>query len=467
MLANLYLRRLVKTYSEAILNDHKIAEMAEKAAKLPLEDIGIKQELLNKAAARVEQALKESSIDPNRMTNEELMLFLLDMFKNLGGVPSTISDELLEKSAIALAKELKKIEYNRSGYRHGYGKSNRPFSSIKSFSKLTTAIAMIPAFLITLLGSKLNAADVISSMANNPTAVEMAIEKTVLENISPKDSVIRYRKYVKPEKSLIETIRPALEEIKKAGGTSLYEKYNRFTDAGALMPLPERDTLNPDTRIAFRLYKSAKIIYNKFRNKGAVSFDTLLSDEKTEIATQHIMFAAILYNILCQLDYEAHGLNPEQIEQLKQELRAGKYEVKFKDAGRQIVINTLNDTIDLEFIFIPYEMEVIGLDQTQKILIQSQYYNIAIRNLATYKSAIVPVEGNIPYDIYVILPVVVTEGTMSPIHEVAFKIRCSLEVYSYIKDSSGLSLVRDTVGASRLRNKKTRLFTRKKKYDWM
>jgi len=384
--------------------------------------------------------------------------------------------ELLEKSAIALAEELKKIEHNRSVYRHDYGKSNRPFSSIKNFSKLTTAIAMIPTFLITLLGGKLNAAEVISHMANNPTAVEMAIEKTILENITPKDSIIRYRIDVKPEKSLIEKIRPALDEIKKAGGTSLYEKYKRFTDAGALMPLSKKDTLDPDTRIAFRLYKSAQIIYNKFRGKGAVSFDTLLSDEKTEMATQHIVFAAISYNILCQLNYEAHGLTPEQIEQLKQELRSGKYEVKFKNPDRrspeksfrrQMIINTLNDTLDLEFVLILYDIKVVGLDHAQKILSQSQYYDMAIKNIATYKSTIVPSEGNIPYDIYVVLPVVVTEGAMYPIHQVAFRITCSLEVYRYQKDGSIYPIAGHNTEMSRLHAKNTRLFRRKRKYDWM
>jgi hypothetical protein len=249
-----------------------------------------------------------------------------------------MSDELLEKSAIALAEELKKIEHNPSVYRHSYSKSNRPFSSIKNFSKLTTAIAMIPTFLSTLLSGKLNAAKVISQMANNPTVVEMAVEKTVLENIMPKDSLIRYRKEVKPEKPLIETIKPALEEIKKAGGTSLYEKYNLFTDAGALMPLSEKDTLDPDTRIAFRLYKSAKIIYNKFRNKDAVPFDTLLySDGKTEIATQYVVFAAMAYNILSKIDYAALGMTPAQVNDLIHDLRAGMYDVKFKNANNETI----------------------------------------------------------------------------------------------------------------------------------
>jgi hypothetical protein len=327
------------------------------------------------------------------------------------------------------------------------------------------AIAMIPLFLSILVGSKLNAAKVISQMANNPKAVEVAIEKTVLENITPKDSVIRYRKDVKPEKSLVETIKPALEEIKKAGGTSLYEHYNRFLEAGALTPLPQKDTLDPSSRIAFRVYKSAKIIYNRFRDKGAVPFDTLLADEKTEIATQHIVLASISYNILGQLDYKAHELNDNQIKQLKQELRAGRYQVKFK--GNKIVINTLNDTIDLEFIITPHEIQVIGLEHAHRILANNQYHNILIRNLTTYKSTIAPVERSDLYDIYVVLPVIVQEGTMHPVHEVAFRIRCSLELYSYVKDTSGLSLVRPIMKMSQLRTKNKKLFSSGKKYEWM
>jgi len=278
MIANQYLRRLVRTYSEVVMDEHELSEIAEKAATLKPEDVGVKETDLSKAATRVEKALKELGVDPNRMSDDELMHFLLGLYKNFGAIPNTISDETLEKSAVVLAEELKRLESNRSGYRHG--RRNIQFSSIKNYSKLTMAIAMIPLFLSILVGSKLNAAKVISQMANNPKAVEVAIEKTVLENITPKDSVIRYRKDVKPEKSLVETIKPALEEIKKAGGTSLYEHYNRFLEAGALTPLPQKDTLDPSSRIAFRVYKSAKIIYNRFRDKGAVPFDTLLADEK-------------------------------------------------------------------------------------------------------------------------------------------------------------------------------------------
>ena len=463
MLSNLYIKRLVRTYGTIILDEHQIDKIAKESATLTPEDIGIKQELLNKAAARIEQALRESGIDPNRMTNEELMLFLLDMFKNLGEIPSTISDELLEKSAIALAEELKKIEHNRSGYTHGYGRSNRPFSSIKNFSKLTTAITMIPTFLSTLLGGKLNAAKVISQMANNPTVVEMAVEKTVLENIMPKDSLIRYRKEVKPEKSLIETIRPALEEIRKYGGTSLYEKYNHFTDAGALMPLPEKDTLDPETRIAFRLYKSAKIIYNKFRNKDAVPFDTLLySDEKTEIATQYVVFAAMAYNILSKLDYAALGMTPAQINDLIHDLRVGMYDVKFKNDNnttissfsRNILIQMLNS--DIEFEIRLNEMKVLGLGQVN---------NEIREQLMKYKVAVALVKGTPLYDIYVVLPVLVTHDSMNPVHEVVFRIRCDLSVYG--TQQSSVSQANANTNSSPFRRKRARPFGRKKKYDWM
>ena len=463
MIGNHYLRRLLRNYREVVLDEHKIDEIAEKTATLTPEAVGVKEKDLNKAATRVEEALKELGIDPNHMSGEELMRFLLGLYKNFGAVPNTISAETLEKSAVVLAEELKRLESNHSGYR--YGRRNRQFSSIKNFSKLTMAIAMIPVFLSTLVGGKLNAAEIISQMANNPKAVEAVVEKTVLENITSEDSIIRYRKGVKPEKSLMETIKPALEEIKKAGGTSLYEHYNRFLEAGALTPLPQKDTLEPSTRIALRLYKSAKIMYNKFRGKDAVSFDTLLSNEKTEIATQHIVFAAISYNILDQLYYKAHDLSPDQIKQLKQELRAGKYEVKFKN--NKIVINTLNDTLDLEFIITLHEIQVMGIDHAHKILANNQYYDILIRNLNTYKSTIAPVERTVLYDIYVVLPVIVQEGTMHPIHEVAFRIRCSLEVYSYVKDASGISLVRPTISMSQFRNKNKRLFGKKKKYEWM
>jgi hypothetical protein len=374
-----------------------------------------------------------------------------------------MSDELLEKSAIALAEELKKIEHNPSVYRHSYSKSNRPFSSIKNFSKLTTAIAMIPTFLSTLLSGKLNAAKVISQMANNPTVVEMAVEKTVLENITPKDSVIKYRTVVNPEKSLIETIKPALEAIKKAGGTSLYEKYNLFTDAGALMPLSEKDTLDPDTRIAFRVYKSAKIIYNKFRNKDAVPFDTLLySDGKTEIATQYVVFAAMAYNILSKIDYAALGMTPAQVNDLIHDLRAGMYDVKFKNANNETIhrfstnmlVQMLNS--DIEFDIRLHEIEVLGFGQ-----VNSETREKITRS----KVAIELVKGKPIYDFYIVLPVSVSEGSMYPIHEVVFRIRCDLVINGV--QPAGISQSNPNINSAPFRYKKERLFRRKKKYDWM
>ncbi len=463
MMANLYLRRLIRTYSEILLDEHKIAEIAEKAAALTPEEVGIREEDLDKAVTRISEALAELGSDINRMSDEELTLFLLSLFNNFVEASNNMSDEVLQKSVEALVTELNKIEHNRSGYRHSYDRYNRPFSSIKNFSKLTTAIAMIPTFLSILFGGKLSAAKAISRIANDPTAIEMAVEKTILENITSKDSVIRYRKEVKPEKSLIETIKPALEEIKKSAGTSLHEQYSRFLDAGALTPIPQKDTLDTSTRIAFRLYKSAKIIYNQFRNKGAVSFDTLLySDEKTEIATQYIVFAAMAYNILSKLDYATLGMTPAQINDLIHDLRVGMYDIKFKNDNnttissfsRNILIQMLNS--DIEFEIRLNEMEVLGLGQVN---------NEIRERLTKDKVAITLVKGTPLYDLYVVLPVLVTQNSMSPIHKVAFRIRCDIAVYG-VKPTN-ISQTNPSINSTPLRYKKSRLFRRKKKYDWL
>jgi hypothetical protein len=179
------------------------------------------------------------------------------------------------------------------------------------------------------------------------------------------------------------------------------------------------------------------------------------------MATQHIVFAAIAYNILDQLDYKGKGLNPDQIKQLIQELHDGKYEVKLKD--NKIVIDTKNDTtFDLEFILTLYEIQVMGVQQARSRLQDSEY-----RNLTKYKSTIAPVENAPLYDIYVVLPVLVQEGTMNPVHEVAFRIRCSLELNSYVNAHSQFSHVRPILNRSQVRKKNNRLFGKKKKYEWM
>jgi len=325
MIGNQYLRRLVRTYSRVMLDEYQIDEIAEKAATLTPEEVGIKKADLSKATSVVVQSFEAAGIDINSMSSEELMEHLLTLYENLGGGFGVMGAKAHEDTAVALATELEVMEHNRSRYRHGYDKSNRSFSSGNPFKKVSKAMTMIVIFLESLPSLKLNAAEVTSYIANNPTAIERIIEKTVTEDITPKDSIIKYRKDVRPEKSLIETIRPALEQIKKAGHNSLYITYNQFTDAGALTPLPIGDTLEPSTRIALRLYKSAKIIYNNFTGKGAVKFDILLSDEKTKMATQYIVFAAMAHNILGQLDYTLHGLSPDEITELRQEIRTGQY----------------------------------------------------------------------------------------------------------------------------------------------
>ncbi len=459
MLSNRYLRRLVRTYSEVVIDEAKIDEIAEKAAALRPEAVGIRKADLAKVATEVIEAFEKAGIDIDSMPSDVLMSHILNLFENIDGKANIMSDEVHENASVALGTELELMNNNRSRYRHGYGKSNRSFSSNDTFNKVMKALAMAGIFWSSLPFTNLNASEAISHAANNPETIERIIEKTVLENTTSKDSVIKYRKNIEHDDSIIEKIKPAFNP-------NVSEIYTLFVDAGAVMPLPENDTLDAPTRIAYRITKSAKIIYNKYRRSGDVRFDTLLEKEGTEIAARHIVFAAIAYNVLHQIDYGAHKLTPAQIEQLMQELYTGKYEVDLKNDDKTIVINTTGD-IDMEFRITTHSIEVVGGADAVSRMENSQYRDIVLANFKAYKCAIVPVKGPI-YDIYVLLPVPIKkqDGTYY-IHEIAFKVRCDLEVYSYMQSSSGLSLIQPTSRVSQLRNRRTQLFRRKKKYDWM
>lgn len=466
MLSNRYLRRLVRTYSEVVIDEAKIDEIAEKAAALRPEAVGIRKADLAKVATEVIEAFEKAGIDIDSMPSDVLMSHILNLFENIDGKANIMSDEVHENASVALGTELELMNNNRSGYRHGYGKSNRSFSSNDTFNKVMKALAMAGIFWSSLPFTNLNASEAISHAANNPETIERIIEKTMLENTTSKDSVIKYRKNIEHDDSIIEKIKPALDKIKRYFTPNVYEIYTLFEDAGAVIPLPENDTLDAPTRIAYRITKSAKIIYNKYRRSGDVRFDTLLEKEGTEIAARHIVFAAIAYNVLHQIDYGAHKLTPAQIEQLMQELYTGKYEVDLKNDDKTIVINTTGD-IDMEFRITTHSIEVVGGADAVSRMENSQYRDIVLANFKAYKCAIVPVKGSI-YDIYVLLPVPIKkqDGTYY-IHEIAFKVRCDLEVYSYMQSSSGLSLIQPTSRVSQLRNRRTQLFRRKKKYDWM
>jgi len=461
MLSNRYLRRLVRTYSEVVIDEAKIDEIAEKAATLRPEAVGIRKADLAKVATEVIEAFEKAGIDIDSMPSDVLMSHILNLFENIDGKANIMSDELHENASVALGTELELMNNNRSGYRHGYGKSNRSFSSNDTFNKVMKALAMAGIFWSSLPFAKLNASEAISSAANNPKV----IQETVIKNTTPKDSVIKYRKNIEHDDSNIEKRKPALDKIKGALNPNVFEIYTLFVDAGAVSPLPENDILDAPTRIAYRITKSAQIIYNKYLRSGEVRFDTL-KKEGTEGAARHIVFAAIAYNVLHQIDYRAHELAPAQIKQLMQELYTGKYEVDLKNDDKTIVIKTTGD-IDMEFRITTHSIEVVGVADAVRRMENSQYGNIVLANFNAYKCAIVPVKGSI-YDIYVLLPVPIKkqDGTYY-IHEIAFKVGCDLEVYSYMQSSSGLSLIQPTSRVSQLRNRRTQLFRRKKKYDWM
>jgi hypothetical protein len=269
-----------------------------------------------------------------------------------------------------------------------------------------------------------------------------------------------------PDESIIEKTKPSLKEVKRAFNPNVYKIYTLFANVRSITPLPEKDTIDASTRIAYRITKSAKIIYNKYRTDGEVQFDTLLKREGTEIAARHIVFAAIAYNALLQIDYEAHKLTPNQIKQLWKELHTGEYEVKSKDDRKTIVVNTENETLGVEFILTPHSIEVIGLSVAVDRVKNSEYRDIVLKNFETYRCFIVLVKEETLYDIYVALPVPMKkEDGKYHIHEMAFKIRCNLEVYPYMQNSSGLSDTTYQRGIASSCQKNT-IIQMKKKYDW-
>jgi hypothetical protein len=454
MLKNRYLRKLVVTYSGLATDVHET-------------DDTVKQ-----AAAVVYESFNQLGIDINKMPNEVLMYHILNLYGQLSGSSDTISPKEYEKASVKIAQQLKSTEFNYKSYGHSYDKHNRSFSSNNSLKKIMKAIVLASTFLKSLLFPKLNAAEVNSYIASNPEVVVSVIEKSLIEQSLLTDTtrkeggIIKYRpeEYVQ---NLPPHVAPAVTRIKSTieskAKTWAHEIYKRFEEAGALTPLPQNDSLDVTTRLSLRIYWSAKYLYRQFLNKGRIPFDKILeADEKTEIATQYIVFSAFAYNILSKLDYTLHNMETEQIKGLIHDLRYGMYDVKFKNKNNETVhrfsqtmlIQMLNS--DMEFEIVMHEIEILGLEQVDHG-IKGQLNN--------HKVAIGLVEGKPFYDLYVVLPTTITQDAMNPVHEVVFRIRCSLTVEG-VKPAN-ISRTNLNMGPAQLRDKKTSLFRRKKKYDWM
>ena len=458
MLENRYLSRLVKTYSEVILDERKIDEIAEEVATMTPEELGIDEVDLNKAAAVIVKANEKVGIDTDSMSAEELIYEALTLLGRVRGVSNTMDEIENEKAAAIMGIKLENLALHQSRYRKDYNRRNMSFYSKNNLSKVRTALLMGIALLNVKLSGLLNAADVVTYIANNPIAVEKVIRKELdTDTLRKEGVVIKYAQVPSP-------YRPAIDRIKSGLSNKLPEIYSRFREAGALTPLPKNDSLDIKTRLSLRIYMGAKTLYNKFSKRvSPVSFDEILaSDEKTEIATQYVVFAAIAHNVLDRLDYASLGVRNQQINELINDLHAGEYDVKFKnDANvviqsfdRNMVIEMLNSDIGFEIRL--HEIKVLGFGEV----------NSEVRDKLTKdKVAIALVKGTPLYDIYVVLPVLVTHDSMNPVHEVVFRIRCDLSVYG--TQQSSVSQANANTNLSPFRRKRARPFSRKKKYDWM
>jgi hypothetical protein len=471
MLTNKYLKRLVRTYSQAEVDERRILEAIEKAATMIPEKIGITQENIEKAARVLEDAIRSSNINVDRMSDEQLMRLVLNTL--LRFVPPEYRIHNIKEydvAAQALAVELADDTFRHSAYRDSHNNKNRAFASTNTRSKIIHSVLLGASYIASLQMGKVKAADLVHNMAANSKNTTEIVQQVIAKDIAPKDSILKYRKSVTPDNPIMEKMMPVLNIIKNYSGPHLDKIYANFVVSDALTMLPAQDTLDPSTRIALRLYRSANIIYNVLLNREKMPFRDLLENQRTSLAARHIVFAAIAYNVLGQLDYKAHGLNLRQIEKLKVDLRTGNYEVELKNHSNfHIVIKEQIDDMYLEVELVPDKIEMMGKDYAESELKQSKYYQDLIHNLRAYKCTIAPVEGSTLFNIYVVLPVSQGKESTSSVHEVVFKIQSSLDVKvrSHAQGSSGSSVVQHANDVSRLRSKNARLFNRKKKYDWM
>jgi hypothetical protein len=474
MIDNKYIARLVKSYSEA-----QIAEIAEEAATLNLEDLGIDARELDRDATIILDKIEKSGIDIDSMSDKELMRMNLNMMNNLlaemrkSSFPA-LNDREIEIAAEVLSQELadEKIE----AYRHNHNRDSRSFSFRDSFSRLRKSLYLTFALIIVKTGGQVKASEIGTYIQKNQPVVEMVAKKVATEDAMPKDSVIKYREDVKTEKTPLQL---ATEVIKKHASADLLKIHSRFREAGAFKDLSSKDTLNVSDRLSRIIFKSARILYREIPRGGKKSLEELLSQsDTTEGATKYLVFTAMAYNVLSHLKFEERGLNDSQVQRVRQQLRNGEYEIKFKDDEnrtikafrRKMIIYVADSTYDIEITLTMHWVQVLGLEEVDKVLKQSEFYDILRNNLTRYRSTLAPVEGTPQYDIYVFIPVVVKMGTTNPIHEVAFRIRCDLDVevdnYAVSQPNTG-SLASQNIGIQKLRSKKTRLFRKKQKYDWM
>jgi hypothetical protein len=471
MSRNKYIARLVRNYS-----DTYVAEIAEEAATLTPEELGIDEKELDRISAIIFEKMRERGINIDSIEDEKLMQIVLRFWGNIldkmrKSSSSTIDDEDIMLAAELLSQELANVEI--SMYRSNYSGNNKVFYSEDTFKKFKQAMHLGLAYIIVLIGGKLKASEIKSYIERNQPIVEMVIDKVAAEDTIPRDNVIKYRKDVKTEKTPLEL---ATEEIKHHIRTDLRKVYFVFAKAGAFTPTSKStiDSVDIYDKLSVRMLKAARILYREIPRGEQVPLGELLSqDDTTATATKYLVLAAMSYDIMSQIKYEDRGFSSEQVEKIRHILRNGEYEIKFKDKENRTVKKftpqmTIYVSDELEIDLAMHWIQVLGLKEVDDILKQSEFYNILRHNLTRYKCAIAPVKGTPLYDIYVVLPVVVKMGTTNPIHEVAFRIRCNLDVETSLQSQPNtVSAVSPNVGLAKILSTKTRLFRKKRKYDWM
>ena len=474
MKSNAYIRRLIKTYSEnetkySIIEILKDLEKSGKYSKLGY--------LISKEAA---ERLRQAGLVPYDRKNEYKLyqaildiLYektdLIDVLEFLNLDTSNVDKEVLKEakniiernwgliekilerrggskvSSIITEEEIRELEQRRRTYSSSSG---------KFIKNLGFAIALISG-----IGKVKGAAP-----ETNPHITT-----------DPKHRIEFVTDYAydrTEEQMIIEEFRNKVDSLK------LREGFANFYKSLKIGNVPK------DDRLLMLLYKRAvfytqhiNIFNSKFGNSKSMYVTLLTTSQNNQkdiyVATVRDLFIASVAGGALERTWEImnhHGFTDKEIEAITLALSTHTYTVKFHHVDSNDTTTNFSNVITIE---IPLEnnqlaeltLKIEGLSTFNYESLKSKGGDIARGLRADFVTARIENDITDTYGFYMILPNGVNTTT-NTIHYlgIVFKVNVKAHKVSKAAASDGTS---STMGMAKLKNKYSRMFRRRKKYDWM
>ncbi len=474
MKSNAYIKRLIKSYSESekkysIIEILKDLEMRGKYSKLGY--------LISKEAA---ERLRQAGLAPYDRKNEDKLyqaildiLYektdLIDVLELLNLDTSNVDKQVLKEAKNIIGRNwrlIEKILEGRGGSKisttitedeiRELVQRRRTYSSSagKFIKELGFAIALISA-----IGKAKGAAHEI-----NPHIT--ADPKHRIEFVTD------YAYDKTEEQIIIEEFRSKVDILK------LREGFANFYKSLKIGNVPK------DDRLLMLLYKRAvfytqhiNFFNSKFGNSKSMYATLLTYGQNNEkdiyIATVRDLFIASVAGGALERVWEImnhHDFTDEEIDAITVALSTHTYTVKFRQVQSNDTTTNFSNVITIEIPLknnqlAEFTIKIEGLSTFDYESLKSKGGDIARRLRSNFVTAHIEDSITDTYGFYMILPNGVNTTT-NTIHYLGILFRVNVKVHKVLKAAASDS-ASSTMGMAKLKSKNSRMFRRRKKYEWM